>query len=285
VKDRRTDSYFYLAKSQHAVKSIHSVPLEMDHGTPTIQVRIQRVLRTIIIDSGSCCSILQPGTTDSSLHNTDRGPFGVTGDLLEVMGEQNITFFLDNVQYHHTFIVCELPTNASGILGIDFLKARKAKIDFETCTLNLNTENCNNMVSTLKQDSSDREYTKRESDGMRNRNTRTPYPYQENLVLPISFTRKQLDFKPSQKVDNEETIAVTKPQISLTESDAWLVQCKETVKLQPRSKQVVYGKLIRDKPSALPTLVCVEPTQIPVEGVCAARVISKVHMGKRDKQR
>jgi hypothetical protein len=47
----------------------------------------------------------------------------------------------------------------------------------------------------------------------------------------------------------------------------------------------VYGKLIGDKPSALSTLVCVEPTQIPVEGVCAARIISKVHIGKRDKQR
>jgi hypothetical protein len=75
----------------------------MDHGTHTIQIRIQGVQRILIIDSGSCCSILQPDIADYPLGCTNRAPYGVTGDMLKVEGEQTLSFLLDNVSYHHTF--------------------------------------------------------------------------------------------------------------------------------------------------------------------------------------
>jgi hypothetical protein len=105
------DSYFHLANPEDAVKSYHVVPLEMDHGTPTVQVRIQGVLRILIVDSGSCCSILQPDISDYPLRCTNRALCGVTGDTLRVEGEQTLSCLLDNVSYRHTFLICKLPTS------------------------------------------------------------------------------------------------------------------------------------------------------------------------------
>jgi hypothetical protein len=59
------------------------------------------------------------GYTDYRLGCTNHAPYGVTGDMLKVEGEQTLSFLLDNV-YHHTFLVCKLPTSVAGILGIDF---------------------------------------------------------------------------------------------------------------------------------------------------------------------
>jgi hypothetical protein len=60
----------------------------------------------------------------------------------------------------------------------------------------------------------------------------------------------------------------------------WLVG----VILKPKTKIVVYGKIIGDKSQISPKLVCVEPSQIHIEGVCAARVVSHVYMDHHSKQ-
>jgi hypothetical protein len=59
----------------------------------------------------------------------------------------------------------------------------------------------------------------------------------------------------------------------------------EKLILQPKSKQVVYGKIIGEKPQISPTIVCVEPAQIHIEGVCAAHVLSHVYVDNHNKQR
>jgi hypothetical protein len=103
----------------------------MDHTTPTVLVQIQGVKRTLILNSGSCCSIIQPGVADEPIGCTDFAPFGVTGKNLEEKGEQTIKFLMGSVTFNHNFVVCKLPTNAAKTLGINFLLPRRAKLDLE----------------------------------------------------------------------------------------------------------------------------------------------------------
>jgi hypothetical protein len=60
------------------------------------------------------------------------------------------------------------------------------------------------------------------------------------------------------------------------ESEAWLIKVKETVKIPPRVKQMVVGKVEFRKLRQKPELVCTEPAQLPFEGVLAARGVSPV---------
>jgi hypothetical protein len=54
--------------------------------------------------------------------------------------------------------------------------------------------------------------------------------------------------------------------------------------LQPKTKQVVYGKLVGDEPPVSQNLVYVEPAQINTEVVFVARVLSHVYMYHHTKQ-
>jgi hypothetical protein len=40
---------------------------------------------------------------------------------LEIIGEQEVVFCVNNVKYEHRFLVCSLPTKPAGILGMGFL--------------------------------------------------------------------------------------------------------------------------------------------------------------------
>ena len=58
-------------------------------------------------------------------------PFGVTGDELEIKRVQEVEFCCNNRNYQHQFYVCSLPTDADGIVGMDFLAVVSAKLDLE----------------------------------------------------------------------------------------------------------------------------------------------------------
>jgi hypothetical protein len=53
------------------------------------------------------------------------------------------------------------------------------------------------------------------------------------------------------------------------------VKTTETIKLAPKVKQIVVGKLEMPKRREYPELECVEPAQLPQEGVLAARGLSR----------
>jgi hypothetical protein len=48
-------------------------------------------------------------------------PYGVKGEKLDIQGRQSVNFTVGN-EYRHMFLVCPLPTQADGLLGIDFLE-------------------------------------------------------------------------------------------------------------------------------------------------------------------
>ena len=71
----------------------------------------------------------------SDISDTTLKPFGVTGKTLDVRGQQTVTLKLGRREFKHTFLVCQLPTDAAGLLGADFLEGAGAIISFESSEL------------------------------------------------------------------------------------------------------------------------------------------------------
>jgi hypothetical protein len=100
-------------------------------GAPTIQVTILSGQKSFIVDTGSNVSLVKTGVSNNKVKATSATPFGVTGDELEIAGVQEIEFCCNNYIYCHQFYVCPLPTDADGIIGMDFLQMVNAKLDLK----------------------------------------------------------------------------------------------------------------------------------------------------------
>ena len=248
----------------------------MDHSTPTVLVQIQGVKRNLILDSGSCCSILQPGVVDEPLGCTEFAPFGVTGKNLEVQGEQTINFLLGNVMFNHTFVVCKLPTNAAGILGINFLLPRRAKLDLEAETLTLYKGPNFKLASGVQQDSLEDSYGRSKGNEMAILTALSDCEPKDSHVDAKRCKGELKEILAGKVSPRKREMPV---EIVLEESEAWLVRSKESVTLQPRCRQVICGILDSRKQSFPMGSLCVEPAQIPIEGVCAARVLTRISTG------
>jgi len=68
---------------------------------------------------------------------TSAKPYGVTGETLDIRGQQLVSFTLEGRQYRHPFLVCSLPTDAVGLLGTDFFEKTGAEINFECGKMSL----------------------------------------------------------------------------------------------------------------------------------------------------
>jgi len=81
----------------------------LDHGTPTVAVKIQGAERILIVDSGSSCSLLHPGVAEVPLESTTFESFGVTGDSLDIVGGQQVLFKMGRVTFsiHFWFANCQ----------------------------------------------------------------------------------------------------------------------------------------------------------------------------------
>jgi len=79
-------------------------------------------LKRLIIDTGSKVSILQPGVSRRDVRVTVMKPYGVTGEALDIKGQQLVSFVLGRRKFTHTFLVCPLPTDKDGLFGTDFWK-------------------------------------------------------------------------------------------------------------------------------------------------------------------
>jgi hypothetical protein len=66
----------------------------MEQGSPVVSIEKDNEPRSVIIDTGSSVSILQPGASDSGVQVTAVKPYGVTGEDLDVRGKQCVTFLL-----------------------------------------------------------------------------------------------------------------------------------------------------------------------------------------------
>jgi len=75
----------------------------MEQGTPSIKSDIEGVERSLIIDTGSDVSILQPGISNNALRSTTLRPYGVNGETLDVKGRQTVSLDLGGRKFDHTF--------------------------------------------------------------------------------------------------------------------------------------------------------------------------------------
>jgi hypothetical protein len=105
--------------------------VQSSFGTPTINVEIAGTQREFVLDTGSGISLIQPRVYPSELKPTNLCPFGVTGKELEIKGIQDVLFHLGGKRFSHQLCVCSLPTEADGILGVDFLAGKKADLNLE----------------------------------------------------------------------------------------------------------------------------------------------------------
>jgi hypothetical protein len=64
----------------------------LERGTPSIVVDTEGVIRRLILDTGSNISIMQTGISRSDVRTTPQKPFGMTGEALDVRGQQTISF-------------------------------------------------------------------------------------------------------------------------------------------------------------------------------------------------
>jgi hypothetical protein len=87
--------------------------------------------KAFIVDTGSSVSLIQPGVSSSEINTTSVLPIGVTGDALQIQGEQEVKLCINGTNIHHRFKVCSLPTEAHGILGTDYLAKVNACLDLE----------------------------------------------------------------------------------------------------------------------------------------------------------
>ena len=111
----KADSFFRLDTTGNAVKR-PVVQIVVEQGTPSVSMEIGEQ-RSLITDMGSRISILQPGMSRSEVTTTGIKPYGVTGEALDVKERQSLSFMLGGQEFHHSFLVCSLPTDAAGILG------------------------------------------------------------------------------------------------------------------------------------------------------------------------
>jgi hypothetical protein len=88
------DSSLHLNAPENAVSS-HKVSISMEHGAPTISVETEGMSRSLILDTGSTISILQPGVSRRDVHVTAVEPYGVTGNILDIRGRQSVIFRLN----------------------------------------------------------------------------------------------------------------------------------------------------------------------------------------------
>ena len=74
----------------------------------------------------------------------------------------------------------------------------------------------------------------------------------------------------------EEPSAVPRYKTTTDCGRTWLVRTREDITVAPRCHQIATGRLEIEEGENLPSLVCVEPVLIPIEGVLPARVLTGV---------
>jgi hypothetical protein len=205
------NSSFRLNAPENAVRN-HKAPIILEHGTPTVSVYIEGMSRTLILDTGANISIVQPGISRCNVQVTMMEPYGVTGDNLDIRGQQTVPFRLNGGRFTQPFLVRTLPTKAAGLLGTDFLNQVGAKIDFAAGKLSVDhTEGASHTCSV---------------------------PPIGHVALTV-FSQGKAGHRPlpekrGTEREDQQLPASLHPEEATTQDKAWLVRTTENVTVQPR---------------------------------------------------
>jgi hypothetical protein len=113
--------------------------------------------------------------------------------------------------------------------------------------------------------------------------------------LYISTKHADLIMFPSDTPENDKQLQTSKePSPSRPRLDShalkettrygksWLVKTAQEVTIAPCCRHVVTAKLDLGKGKEIPSLVCVEPATMPIQGILSARALTRVGTRERD---
>jgi hypothetical protein len=199
--------------------------LRVVKGAPTIRVEVDRVQRNFIVDTGSSISLIQPDVSASVIQDVDVAPIGVTGTQLRLEGEQWVEFRFHDCVFRYPFHVCSLPTDADGLVGTDLLIHLKARLDLNNLTFAVRKPIDN--VGDCR--------SKRSAHPV----VFTVFAAQEGPPKSVAETNGR-----RQDAGRQGAVMRLRPdRITFRESDARAVTRTETLRLAPRTKQVVKGQM------------------------------------------
>jgi hypothetical protein len=153
-------------------------------------------------------SILQPGVSQGKIEATDLLPHGVTGEKLDVEGQQTLPLVIAGSRYYHTFLVSPLPTEAAGLLGTDFLARNGVIVDLDGDKLVLPE-----MAKTSQRSGEKRPIYGALTIFLKSKEGRSP----------------QLSTEVGQQ--REVTALTAPPESSSTHDNSWIVKAPENIKL------------------------------------------------------
>jgi hypothetical protein len=218
-------------------------------------LEIEGTRKRLIIDTGSNVSILQPGVSKSDVRFTAVRPYGVTKEALNIRGQQHVSFVLGGRKFSLTFLVCPLPTDSDGLFSTDFLEKPGADMNFDIGQLSLDGMNkppygCDNVAN-------------------------------KTAVLIVFSTDTPESEKTLQSLKEEakgKSTGLDSQALDETTrcSKSWLVKTVQDVNIAPRCRHVVTDKLDLKKGREIPSLMCIEPETIPIQGIFSARALARV---------
>jgi hypothetical protein len=118
VRGESDDISLHLDAPEKAVTRLTvSVPLEQ--GSPTVSLEIEGKRKRLIIDTGSNVSIFQPGVSRRNVRDTAVRPYGVTGEALDIKGQQLVSFVLGGRKIQSHFW-CAPSIQSDGSFGTEW---------------------------------------------------------------------------------------------------------------------------------------------------------------------
>jgi len=253
--EKRGSSVQFRATDEAAATTPCSILLEQ--GTTTVSVEIEGMSRSLIIDTGSNVPKLQHAVSSRGVKITQTKPQGVTEEAFDVKGLEKVIFLLNRREYTHMFLVCSLPTEAAGLLGTDFLEKFGAVIQFEK-----------RKMSLVDIGRAPQEYRI------------SPAKYTAYTVLTGDKAgRSPLLSQQNTRHIDEQLSACLRSKTITNCRKSWLIRAKENVVVASRCRQIMVGRLETEKGECLPPFICLEPDQLPLEGILPARALSRVNSG------
>jgi hypothetical protein len=116
------------------------VLLNVQRGAPLVDIKIEGKVRKFIVDTESSLCLIQPDISRVAIQATETAAMGITGNALSLVGEQIVEFTLDNRLFRQKFGVCTLPTEADGLLGLNFLSTHGVRLDLASNKLEVQSE-------------------------------------------------------------------------------------------------------------------------------------------------
>jgi len=259
----KEDSSFHLRSPGKAVTT-PMVSILLECGSPSVLLNIKGKIRRLILDTGSKVSIVQPGVSRSGRSVTNLKPYGVIGEALDIKGRQSVSFELDGREFRHTFLVCEVPADTAVLLGTDFIQETGAVVDFDCGKMSLTG------IGAVP-----RAYS--------------GSPTGHTVLTVFTQGKEGHNPQPNQKeawqVDVQLS-ASSKRETKASQDRSWFVRARQDIILATRCRQVVTARLESEMEQKLPSLVCIEPAQIPIEGIFPARALSRVgHIVRQSRER